>query len=147
MSLGSQVEFLDILLRTVLRSLLFIRHEIFVSSLYFLSFLPPYTNNSRYKRDQVHLLLRKRSSCSFSILHLDSFFHRDIGLILSEEERLPCTFKSDAVSLGHLDTSTQSTERDDLKEGTRVELPLWIAQPLSLKRMVDVSNPKHYGER
>ena len=75
------------------------------------------------------------------------FIYRDIGLILSEEDRVPCVFRSDAEGLGHLDTSTQTSEGNDLQEGTRIELPLWIAEKLTLKKMVKVEDPKHYGKR
>lgn len=72
----------------------------------------------------------------------------DIDVILSEEERLPCVFKVNASHLGHLDTSSaQVATRRDLPRGTKIELPIWMSRQLSDKNMVDVHNPKHYGNR
>lgn len=41
----------------------------------------------------------------------------DIDSILSEEERVPCTFALDAVGMGFLD---QSNTEEDLERGTKV---------------------------
>lgn len=57
-------------------------------------------------------------------------------------------FALEAKYLGHLDTSSaQVAERQDLAAKSKIEMPIWIAQPLSDKRMVEIQNPKHYGAR
>lgn len=68
----------------------------------------------------------------------------DIDLILSEEERIPCVFNLDAEGLGSLDASVES---EDLPSGSRVELPLWLAESLFKKSMVKTELPKHYGQK
>lgn len=70
--------------------------------------------------------------------------HLDIDALLSEEERVPCIFKSEADGLGFLD---RSGEFDDLNAGTKVELPLWMAQVLSKKSMVSLELPKHFDKK
>ncbi len=52
----------------------------------------------------------------------------DVNLILSEEERLPVTFESQAYGLGHLDTNSNE---QDLPAKSKIELPVWLAQVLS----------------
>jgi GINS complex protein len=77
-----------------------------------------------------------------------TYHDRDIDLLLSEEERLPCVFAIEAKYLGHLDTSSSMVaERQDLSAKSKIEMPIWMAQPLSDKRMIEVQNPKHYGAR
>ena len=68
----------------------------------------------------------------------------DIDVILSEDERLPCKFLADVAYLGHLDPSNAE---DYLPAETKVELPLWLAQSLSEKNMVQLELPKHFGSR
>lgn len=68
----------------------------------------------------------------------------DIDTILSEEERIPCTFRLDAIGLGHLDASV---EGEDLPAQTRIELPLWLASVLSKKQMTDLHLPKHFERK
>ena len=45
----------------------------------------------------------------------------DIDEILNEEERIPVTFKGEAMALGHLDSNVES---EHLPQGSRVEIPL-----------------------
>jgi GINS complex subunit 3 len=59
-----------------------------------------------------------------------------------QEERVPSTFTIDAVNLGHLDPSSID---EDLQQGTKVELPFWLAKALASKNMVAVELPKCYG--
>ena len=46
--------------------------------------------------------------------------------------------------MGHLDSAVDST---DLSEGSRVELPLWLAVGFHKKRMVTMELPKHFEKR
>lgn len=68
----------------------------------------------------------------------------DIDEILAEEERIPCVFQVDAKDLGFLDTSIQVS---DLPMHSKVDLPLWLAQNLVDKNMVELEIPKYFGPR
>jgi GINS complex subunit 3 len=68
----------------------------------------------------------------------------DIDEILSEEERMPCKFSLDGKNLGFLNSASDS---NDLEEGSKVELPLWLSKPLREKNMIEIELPKHYGIR
>jgi len=68
----------------------------------------------------------------------------DIDQLLAEEERIPCIFSVDAHSLGSLDSTLQS---DDLPAHSKVDLPLWLAHPMTEKNMVEIEIPKHFGSR
>ncbi|KAI1269674.1 hypothetical protein F5Y18DRAFT_371102 [Xylariaceae sp. FL1019] len=52
----------------------------------------------------------------------------DIDAILTDAEKVPCTFELDVPELGHLDNNPAQT----LKSGTSVGLPLWLAELLAL---------------
>ncbi|CAK1552955.1 unnamed protein product [Leptosia nina] len=68
-----------------------------------------------------------------------------ISDILVSNEKVPCRFLHDLPKLGFLDPSC--TE-EDLKAGTSVEIPLWLAESLSSRRppLVAVDLPKVYKE-
>ncbi|XP_068620048.1 DNA replication complex GINS protein PSF3 [Battus philenor] len=68
-----------------------------------------------------------------------------ISDILVTNEKIPCKFLHDLPKMGFLDPS--STE-DDLKTGTNVEIPLWLAESLYSRRppLVSVDLPKIYKE-
>lgn len=68
----------------------------------------------------------------------------DIDVMLSQEERLPCTFKSDGTNMGHLDNTIMDK---DLPENTRVDLPLWLCDGFTKKGMVEMEFPKYYGTK
>lgn len=67
----------------------------------------------------------------------------DIDVILSEEDRVKCTFTLDAQDLGKLDKDTKT---DYLAEGTELELPLWMAETLLEKNMITAELPKQYNQ-
>lgn len=52
----------------------------------------------------------------------------DVDEILAGDERVKCTFQTEAVNCAFLDPSCRG---DHLPEGTSVELPLWLAHPLA----------------
>lgn len=64
--------------------------------------------------------------------------------ILAEEDRVPVVFRSKAANLGFLDPGCQD---EDLPEGSRVEVPLWLARALEAKNMVRLELPKHFAAR
>ena len=70
--------------------------------------------------------------------------HLDIDRLLSEGERVPCVFNQDAEGLGHLDTTS---EDQTLPQGSKVELPLWLAKDLAQLNFVRIELPKHYGSK
>ncbi|CAK7270795.1 DNA replication protein [Sporothrix epigloea] len=52
----------------------------------------------------------------------------DVDAILTDAEKVPCTIEIDVPGLGYLDQSPSHT----LKAGTRLQLPLWLAEMLAL---------------
>ncbi|KYN22154.1 PREDICTED: DNA replication complex GINS protein PSF3 [Trachymyrmex cornetzi] len=65
--------------------------------------------------------------------------------ILCTEERISCKIEVTLPRLGFLDLSSES---EDLKPGAKLELPLWLAQPLNKVResIISVDIPKTYKE-
>ncbi|XP_072942554.1 DNA replication complex GINS protein PSF3 [Epargyreus clarus] len=68
-----------------------------------------------------------------------------IADILVTNEKVPCKFLHDLPKMGFLDPS--ATE-DDLKSGTNVDIPIWLAESLHSRRppLVSVDLPKIYKE-
>ncbi|KAL1897993.1 DNA replication protein [Sporothrix stenoceras] len=52
----------------------------------------------------------------------------DVDAILTDAEKIPCEFQIDVPGLGYLDQTPSHT----LKAGTRLNLPLWLAEMLAL---------------
>lgn len=52
----------------------------------------------------------------------------DIDAILTDAQKIPCTFELDVPSLGYLDNNAATP----LKKHTRVDLPLWLAELLAV---------------
>ncbi|ERT03360.1 hypothetical protein HMPREF1624_01673 [Sporothrix schenckii ATCC 58251] len=52
----------------------------------------------------------------------------DVDDILTDAEKIPCEFQIDVPGLGYLDQTPSHT----LKAGTRLQLPLWLAEMLAL---------------
>ncbi|KAK3900222.1 hypothetical protein C8A05DRAFT_36148 [Staphylotrichum tortipilum] len=57
----------------------------------------------------------------------------DIDSILTQSEKIPCTFQLDIPDLGYLD----NTPTQPLKAGTKVNLPLWLAEMLVIANSGD----------
>ena len=68
----------------------------------------------------------------------------DIELILSEEERIPCKFKTGGLDMGGLDPTLNTP---DLPVSSNVNLPLWLATSLKNRGAIELEMPKHYGKR
>ncbi|KAG7391802.1 DNA replication complex GINS protein PSF3 [Phytophthora pseudosyringae] len=68
----------------------------------------------------------------------------NIDAILAEDERVKCTFATDALDCGYLDPSCREP---DLSEGVAVDLPLWLARPLANRGDVTVSPPHYLTKR
>jgi GINS complex subunit 3 len=69
----------------------------------------------------------------------------DVDSILASEERVPVTFNCDAVGLGYLGAG--SGKEEDIAEGTRMELPFWLADRLIRKKIVSINLPKYYSQK
>ncbi|RDL41143.1 DNA replication complex GINS protein psf3 [Venustampulla echinocandica] len=73
----------------------------------------------------------------------------DIDAILTDAQKVPCTFELDVPSLGYLDNNAGHT----LRSGTRVDLPLWLAEmlavsaPSSSKSLVTLDIPPSLAPR
>ena len=52
----------------------------------------------------------------------------DIDAILTDSQKLPCTFELLVPGLGYLDGNAGG----DMKPGTRVDLPLWLGEMLAV---------------
>lgn len=53
----------------------------------------------------------------------------DVDAILTDNVKVPCTFEIAVPGLGYLESSTES----DIRKGTRVDLPLWLAEMLAVQ--------------
>ena len=76
----------------------------------------------------------------------------DIEQILATEERVPVTFNCDAQGLGYLVHGVE----EDLTEGTRLELPFWLADALVKQNngiqqnkggVVSINMPRYYSQK
>lgn len=56
---------------------------------------------------------------------------------------MPCKVEILIPKLGSLDSSSKD---EDLKAGTKIDLPYWLAAPLLSRRIVSAKVPKVYGE-
>ncbi|KAK9465162.1 DNA replication complex GINS protein-like protein psf3 [Lipomyces arxii] len=61
----------------------------------------------------------------------------DIDDILTDGQPIPVVFQVDVPGLGYLDRGRSAGK--DLKEGTRMELPLWLAEILAVSGVDDQS--------
>lgn len=68
----------------------------------------------------------------------------DIHEILAGEERVNCTFLTDAQECAYLDPSSLE---DDIKAGSEVDLPLWLATSLIRRDDVNVRIPQYFTKR
>ena len=78
---------------------------------------------------------------------MDGYFanvYFSLGAILSDTKRAPSTFKVPAFNLGFIDPAGDDA---DLAEGTRVDLPAWLAATLACRNMVEVSPPPCFSQR
>ncbi|EEH20975.2 DNA replication complex GINS protein psf3 [Paracoccidioides brasiliensis Pb03] len=59
----------------------------------------------------------------------------DIDAILTDAQKLPCTFELAVPGLGYLDGNAG----EDIKPGTRIDLPLWLGEMLAVGARADSS--------
>lgn len=53
----------------------------------------------------------------------------DIDAILTDAQKVPCTFELTVPGLGFLEGNMSG----DMKQGSKVELPLWLGEMLALR--------------
>ncbi|CAL1289604.1 unnamed protein product [Larinioides sclopetarius] len=63
--------------------------------------------------------------------------------ILATQERIPCKFEVGVHKLGFLDPSSGNP---DISKGTKLEIPLWMAQALQSRRIILTDIPRVYRE-
>ncbi|WVQ83283.1 hypothetical protein IAT38_005422 [Cryptococcus sp. DSM 104549] len=71
----------------------------------------------------------------------DDYF--SLTSILADNHKLSCTFMLDVPDLGYLEGGTEK----DLQKNTKVELPFWMAHPLSTNELTTFTIPVPYGPR
>ncbi|EGD91036.1 DNA replication complex GINS protein psf3 [Trichophyton rubrum D6] len=73
----------------------------------------------------------------------------DVDAILTDSQKVPCTFELDVPKLGFLDGNAGG----DIKTGSKVELPLWLGEMLAvgarqgLSPLVTLDLPKALSEQ
>ncbi|SCZ90835.1 BZ3500_MvSof-1268-A1-R1_Chr1-3g02298 [Microbotryum saponariae] len=65
----------------------------------------------------------------------------DVQDFLADAQKVSCRFESDVSNLGYLEGSTDQ----DIKAGTTLELPLWLALPI--EGFASILLPSAYGTR
>ena len=77
----------------------------------------------------------------YSNLKKDNYF--DLDDIIVCQEKVPCTFQSTVYGLGHIDPGSN---KDDIQENTKMELPYWLAKSLCIRKrkIVSVEYPNVY---
>lgn len=60
----------------------------------------------------------------------------DVDAILTDAQKVPCTFELTVPGLGYLEGNMSG----DIKQGSKVELPLWLGEMLALRYKNDFFN-------
>lgn len=68
----------------------------------------------------------------------------DLDDILTEAELLPCSFNVQAANLGFLD---DTTDDPDLEQGTKLKLPVWVAEIFFKKAIISITLPSFFKPR
>ncbi|GBG84146.1 hypothetical protein CBR_g38120 [Chara braunii] len=69
----------------------------------------------------------------------------DVEAILAEDERVPVTFTTGATGVGR--ALDPSCDDNDLKRGTKVDLPFWMTPMLAARNMITVGIPACFDNR
>lgn len=74
----------------------------------------------------------------------ENFF--DLDDILASQQKVPCQFEQPVYRLGYLNPHSND---EHIPVGTKMELPIWLAQALGGRRrnIVKLELPKHYCEQ
>lgn len=62
---------------------------------------------------------------------------------MAQGQKVTCKFIVNCYGLGFIDPSGEST---DVAEGTKLELPLWMAKVLKSRHIIEIEVPKSYNE-
>ncbi|KAK3284699.1 hypothetical protein CYMTET_7659 [Cymbomonas tetramitiformis] len=65
--------------------------------------------------------------------------------MLAEEEKVTAYFNVGSTGLGR--AFDPSCDDEDLKEGAKLEIPLWLTKDLASRGMIKVERPSYYGPR
>ncbi|WVO16588.1 DNA replication complex GINS protein PSF3 [Cryptococcus depauperatus] len=71
----------------------------------------------------------------------DDYF--SITSILADNQKLSCTFTLDVEGLGYLEGGSE----DNIREGTKIELPFWLAGTLSINQFTTFTLPVPFSHR
>jgi hypothetical protein len=74
-----------------------------------------------------NLQTRHRARQLFNASYMNRYY--DIDAILTDSQRIPCTFELDVPRIGYLVSDSQA----GIQRGSKVELPLWIAEMLAIQ--------------
>jgi hypothetical protein len=70
----------------------------------------------------------------------------DIHDIISSNEKFTCIAEKEIYNVPELDKSlTQTSGTNTIKEGSKLELPLWLALPLHTSDNVSIQPPKYFN--
>jgi hypothetical protein len=64
--------------------------------------------------------------------------------MFAEDERIPVRWLSDARAVGYLDPSSGGA---DVARGAAMDLPLWLAEELKQRNLVEVALPAHFSRK
>lgn len=70
----------------------------------------------------------------------------DIDRLLMEDHPISCRFLQAAPGVGWLDPHARSRGISDLPAASKVELPLWLAEPLTKKTLTSVDTPEIFSK-
>jgi hypothetical protein len=78
-------------------------------------------------RQQAKFLTFDIDRSSSSTSKMSSYY--DVDAILTDAQKVPCTFELTVPGLGYLEGNMSG----DMKQGSKVELPLWLGEMLALR--------------
>lgn len=95
---------------------------------------------------QTSLPLQTSSSSSTSTSKSETDLNCDylsIDDILSFNQKVSCKFETNISKLGFIDSSSDC---DDIQEGTKLELPFWLAKDFFSQGLISIETPKGYNQ-
>jgi len=66
----------------------------------------------------------------------------DIDAILTDAQKVPCTFELTVPGLGYVEGNMSG----DMKQGSKVELPLWLGEMLALRYNLLIHTPSYKSQ-
>jgi hypothetical protein len=66
----------------------------------------------------------------------------DIDAILTDAQKVPCTFELTVPGLGYVEGNMSG----DMKQGSKVELPLWLGEMLALRYILLIYTPSYKSQ-